>query len=620
MNFKITTGNFMRYGVSCDGDKAVFTFEAEKDDECSIVLNDIKNDRTYELAVPSEYALGSLRSVTVQGFRPDEYAYYYMINQKKVIDTYATKILGRDIWNDASRTKNDYEIVCGADCLPFDWGSDLAPEVSCDRMCIYKLHVRGFSMDMVSSKHPGTFAAVSDKVSYIKKMGFTTLLLMPVYEFEEMDIPAKNLLPEYVQWDKAKDDVIACDRESEPSGKVNFWGYVPGNYFAVKSSYASNPAEASVELKKLVKKLHKNGMECILEMYFPNNINHNMVLEALRYWVINFHVDGFRLIGDNLPITAIMQDGLLSRTKILYRDFDLSLIPDKQNYQNLYIDREEYMYPARMMLNHINCSMVQLLNQQRKQGEKTGFINYISSNNGFTLADIFMYNDRHNEDNGENNLDGPSANFSNNYGCEGPTRKKFIRDVRALKWRDAVMLLFLAQGTPMIMAGDEFCNSQAGNNNAYCQDNVVGWINWENSKSKKNNIKFLSNLINFRNEHPVIANPRPFKFSDYKALGYPDISYHGKNAWIGDSDLNKLCVGVMYCGDYCDENNDFVYIGYNFYSSREKLALPKLLKGKKWYVAADASLKDGFYTEPKECENQHYVDISPQSVCILVGK
>lgn len=145
-------------------------------------------------------------------------------------------------------------------------------------------------------------------------------------------------------------------------------------------------------------------MECIVEMYFPDRTDHNLILDALRYWVMSFHVDGFKLLGNRLPITAIVQDALLSRTKILYDGFDMSVVPQNRTYENLYIDKDEYQFAARMMLNHINCNMYELLNQQKKQGENVGFINYISSNNGFTLSDLFMYNDRHNEANGEKML------------------------------------------------------------------------------------------------------------------------------------------------------------------------------------------------------------------------
>ena len=185
-------------------------------------------------------------------------------------------------------------------------------------------------------------------------------------------------------------------------------------------------------------------------MFFPEDIDHNLVLEALHYWVREYHVDGFHLLGGNLPMTAIVQDNMLSRTKIFYTGFDANICTIQRKYKNLYVYKEEYMYPARRVLNHFNANMREFIDQQRKQGNKYGFVNFITSNNGFTLADLFMYNDRHNEANGEDNLDGNGWNFSNNYGVEGPTKKRYINKLRKLKWRNSMAMLFLAQGVPLV--------------------------------------------------------------------------------------------------------------------------------------------------------------------------
>ena len=270
----------------------------------------------------------------------------------------------------------------------------------------------------------------------------------------------------------------------------------------------------------------------------------------------------------------------------------------------------------------MNGGMRDFINQQRKQGTKIGYINYIASNNGFTLADLFMYNDKHNESNGEENLDGNQWNFSNNYGVEGPTRRHFVKTIRKLKWRNAMMMLFLAQGVPMIWEGDEIGNSQSGNNNAYCQDNNIGWVNWKNDKLIKEKLDFLKKLIDFRKNNPIIANAVPYKFNDYGAYGYPDLSYHGDNAWISDNELDRMCVGLMYCGEYSPDagKDDYVYIGYNFFSRKNILALPKL-KDRKWYLVADSSRQsEQFLEEIKEIEEQNSIIMNPQAICILVGK
>ena len=271
----------------------------------------------------------------------------------------------------------------------------------------------------------------------------------------------------------------------------------------------------------------------------------------------------------------------------------------------------------------MNGTMREFLNQQRKQGTNIGYINYISSNNGFTLADLFMYNDKHNESNGEENLDGNEWNFSNNYGVEGPTRKSFVKAIRKLKWRNSMMMLFLAQGVPMLWEGDEIGNSQEGNNNAYCQDNSIGWVNWKQDKIAKEKLDFLKKLIDFRKNHPILSNEVPFRFNDYGAFGYPDFSYHGDAAWISDSDLDRMCVGIMYCGEYAPESasDDYVYIGYNFFSRKSFLALPKLCKDRKWFLVADSSRQSQqFLDEMIELENQTEIELEPQEICILVGK
>ena len=623
MNFTVKEGNYTEMGVMQLEDQVIFTFEGEKEDTCCIVLVDRKTRETYRIEVSDTFCVGSLRSVAVSGVKPTDFYYYYEINGEKIIDPYATMIAGRENWNDKERFKNNYEILCGYSERMFDWKEDKAPELSKNELMIYKLHVRGFTKDLSSMrKSGGTFAGVKNRIEYLKNLGFTAIELMPVYEFEEMEIPVRTRLevPDYVKWEPAEDDIIQ-PVEEKVSDKVNYWGYGPGNYFAVKASYASKKEKAGVEFKELVYKLHQNGMECILEMFFPEHTNHNLILNVLRFWVREYHVDGFHLLGENLPITAIIQDSLLSRTKIFYTGFDESAVRTGRQYQPLYVYKEEYMYPARKLLNHMNGEVREFLNQQRKQGVNVGYVNFITSNNGFTLADLFMYNDKHNDDNGENNRDGNLWNFSNNYGVEGPTRRKYIKSLRGLKWRNAMMMLFLAQGVPMLWSGDEICNSQKGNNNAYCQDNDIGWLNWKNEKLHKSELDFLQKLIDFRKSHPIISQKEPFHFQDYRAIGVPDLSYHGENAWMAESELDNRSVGVMYSGEYERKGAETVYIGYNFFSARMKLALPKLSYKKKWYLIADTTIEaEPFMLEPKENESQKYVTMNPQAICILVGK
>lgn len=626
----IREGNYAKLGVMQQQEWTIFTFCGEKEDRCAVMLLDKNNGPVRKIEVPEEYCLGSLRSVAVKNLAVEEYVYYFEINGEKVMDPYARGIMGRHQWNDLSRIKQRYEI-CG-EFIPdtFDWGKDRTPEIPRAQMVMYKLHVRGFTMDSGTKSAPGTFRALMNRIPYLKKLGVTTIELMPVYEFEEFEFPKEpKKLPRYIHWKEENEDIIKPPGKQEREAlKLNYWGYKKGEYFAIKASYAANPDQAAAEFKALVKRLHENKIECVMEMYFPDDTNHNLILEALHFWVLEYHVDGFHLLGGNLPITAIVQDDLLSRTKIFYTGFDEWVINKQRKYKNLYVYKDEYMYPVRRLLNHQDGNLQDFADQQRKQGYHWGYVNFISSNNGFTLYDTFMYNEKHNEENGEKNKDGNVWNFSSNYGEEGPTRKKYINVIRRIKWRNSIVMLSMAQGVPLIWEGDEMCNSQQGNNNAYCQDNKTGWLNWKNEKSHRKEIQFFRQMLEFRKNHPIVANELPFRFADYRSLGCPDLSFHGENAWVMDSFHGRQCLGMMYCGGYACQDKDIkgmkngedVYVAYNFMLSMSALALPKLPKGRYWYLVIDtAEDKMPFLEEPRLFSGER-INIRPQAICVLISK
>ena len=622
MKINVKEGNYAKLGVQQQAGQVTFTFCGEKEDICFVVLVRKSDMNRVRVEVPESFCLGSLRSITIVDLDVTGYVYYYEINGIKQIDPCAQRIVGREIWNDESRKAKDYEVFCGFAKEDFDWKNDLAPEIPRDRMLLYKLHVRGFTMDADKQKYPGTFQALMNRIGYLEKLGITTVELMPVYEFEEMPIPVETKLPEYVKWEPDEEDMIQPESVQVQVGRLNYWGYGPGNYFAVKASYASNPEQADREYKTLIRRLHAHHMECIMEMYFPEDTNHNLIVDVLRYWVREYHVDGFHLLGESIPVTAIVQDNLLSRTKIMCEKYDPGVVCDGRKYMNLYVYKDEYMYPARKILNHLNGNMKEFIDQQRKQGSSLGYVNYITSNNGFTLADLFMYNDRHNEENGENNLDGNAWNYSNNYGIEGPTRKRYINSLRRLKWRNSMLMLMLAQGVPMLWAGDEIGNSQKGNNNAYCQDNAIGWVNWKNEKTHRKELVFLQKLVRFRKEHPIISNEMPFQFSDYHALGCPDLSFHGESAWILEPTVGRMCIGMLYCGAYTkgDKEAEDVYVAYNFFSAVSSLALPQLDKHKRWYLVMDSSNDSQPYLDEAVLMENSSITMMPQSICVLVGR
>ncbi|MBR4027275.1 MAG: glycogen operon protein GlgX [Lachnospiraceae bacterium] len=630
MSLIVKEGNYTTLGVTVAKNQITFTFEGEKEDNCCIVSVQKETEEKKVIEVPKEYCLGSLRSITISGISSQElqkYYYYYEINGKKVVDAYAKVISGREIWNDELRKEHKYKVYSSFLTDTFSWGNDKQPEIPKSQMVMYKLHVRGFTMaSKMADKIKGTFMGIKNKIPYLKDLGVTTIELMPMYEFEEMPIPEdiEACIPDYVKWQAEKEDLIQpiIVGEKEEEKKLNYWGYSEGNYFAVKASYASEPKKASIEFKKLIKSLHENNMECVMEMFFPHDTNCNLILDALRFWVREYHVDGFHILGTNLPLLAIAQDAILSRTKIFAEGFPYISNPNRK-YKNLYVYKEEYQYAVRKLLNHFQTDICEFVNQQKKQGDELGYINYISTTNGFTLTDLFMYNDKHNEANGENNSDGPEYNFSNNYGIEGPSRKRYINEIRRQRIRTAFMMLFFAQGIPLFMAGDEFGNSQKGNNNAYCQDNEIGWVDWSQFLRYKKEREFIKQLITFRKEHSVIANEKPYRFYDYRALGMPDLSYHGEYAWITQLDPGKKSVGMLYCGAYASKDQDIsdIYIAYNFYSEKVSLALPQLPAQKKWYLKMDSSLlQTPILEEVQEMEDQRSIEVESQTICLLIGK
>ena len=317
MNFTVKEGNYLALGAKVFKNQITFTFEGEKEDACRIILIHKETKEREYISVSDDFCMGSLRSVTVSGIQPQEYTYLYEINGKEVLDPYATVIVGREIWNDISRKEEKYKLSAGFEANTFSWGNDKNPEIPKSDMIMYKLHVRGFTMGLkTAGKGKGTFQAVKNKISYLKDLGVTTVELMPVYEFEEMPILKELEIPDYVKWLPEAEDMIQPVLVDKEEKKLNFWGYGMGNYFAVKASYASIPKKANAEFKQLVKALHENGMECVLEFFFPEDTNHNMIMDVLHYWVKEYHVDGFHVMGASLPVTSIVQDPILSRTKI----------------------------------------------------------------------------------------------------------------------------------------------------------------------------------------------------------------------------------------------------------------------------------------------------------------
>ena len=332
-------------------------------------------------------------------------------------------------------------------------------------MILYRLHVRGFTMHSSSKvKHPGTFLGIKEKIPYLKKLGINAVELMPCYEFDEI-IKDQNINP----FSRYRSATLKKELEQflDPDLKVklNYWGYqAKSYYFAPKHAYAYK--DSVKEMKQLIESLHKHGIDVILEMNFTQEVSQSLILDCLRYWVTQYGVDGFHLNDNVVSMDLIAHDPLLTDIKLLTHNVRTENRENQVTTRNQAIYNEDYQNTVRRYLKGDEGQVSAFAAAFKSNPIKCAKINYITNTNGFTLADLYSYDIKHNEDNGEDNRDGTEFNYSWNCGVEGKSRRKKVMTLRHKQTRNALVTLFLSQGTPLLLAGDEFGNSQNGNNNA----------------------------------------------------------------------------------------------------------------------------------------------------------
>ena len=270
----------------------------------------------------------------------------------------------------------------------------------------------------------------------------------------------------------------------------------------------------------------------------------------------------------------------------------------------------------RPFLKGDGCMLEKVQRRMRENPLKCGRINYFTNYNGFTMMDMVSYNDKHNEANGEDNRDGNPYNQSWNCGEEGPSKKRQVNALRSRQYKNAMSMLFLSQSTPLIFMGDEFGNSQKGNNNPYCQDNEITWLNWKDKEKHKELYQFTEKIIALRKAHPILHNRKELRLMDYYAYGYPDLSYHGAEAWLAAKGSNDRQIGMLYCGKYAKINkrfdDDFFYVALNMHWEPKELALPKLPKGMTWELCYTTG------SEPELCEM--VLKVPPRTVAVYQSK
>lgn len=561
-------GQPLPLGINISGDHVNFSVAVPEGERCWLLLYRAGEEEPKERYEMTE-AIGEVRFLALEGMDPADYEYNYMIGGEVTVDPYARGLAGRDIWG-KERDIQKHEVRGILKNGRYDWEGDEPLKLPFHSIVAYSLHVRGFTKHTSSGvEKKGTFSGVVEKLPYLKDLGINQIQCMPVYEFEE------------------------CGRFR------NYWGYGPAYYFAPKSAYAAS-GDGERELKDMVKACHKEGIEVVLEMPFTGDTSKQLMEECLRYYCLEYHIDGFLLNPYVAPMDAIHADPILKHTKILVHDTGF------QTVMRRFLKGDEGM---------VRDVMYWL----RHQSETKEILNMITGQTGFTLRDLVSYDGKHNEANGEQNQDGPDYNYSWNCGAEGPSRKKAVTELRKNQTRNAFFLLLLAQGTPCILAGDEFGNTQKGNNNVYCQDNPVGWLDWSGLEKHPELHDFVKELIAFRKKHPVFWPEKEMTGMTYSKKGVPDVSYHGENAWRVPLEVSSRQLGVYYSGtDRTGEGDEDCFVAYNMHWLEHTFALPALPRGKKWYRIA--STREGILDKAEPLDDQKFAEVKERTIMIFSGR
>lgn len=594
---KIARGNGLPLGVSKVGrNQWQFSVAMERGKKYNLLLfRTGERNAVYNLQLNKEYLVGGIYSVIIGWKDMDITEYCYQVDGERYLDPYARQLVGREMFG----KDNGAADSCVRGCL-VDHGKAISEPLYAPfhELILYRLHVRGYTMHESSKvKNRGTFKGLEEKIPYLKQLGVNGLVLMPCYEFDEQIEEAErgnNLRASFLDYTKP---ISEEQEQRQEFPKVNFWGYTRRNcYFAPKASFASNPKQPIGEMKHMIKKMHDNGISVFMEIYFADRTNQTLILDCLRYWVSEYAIDGFKINTEVVNSQLVANDPLLARTKLFatywntrdfYREYE------KVEEKRLAEYNDGFMVDCRRFLKSDEGQVNAFLGRIRKNPNQQAVVNYITNTDGFTLMDLVSYDVKHNNANGENGMDGTEYNYSWNCGWEGPTRKKQIAQLRLRQIKNALIFLMLSQGVPMLLAGDEFGNTQKGNNNAYCQDNEIGWVTWNKQVMNQRILAFTKKLIALRKAHPVFRPKDELRGMDYIACGCPDISFHGTKPWYPDLTNYSRVLGMMFCGKYAPlsirTSDKSYYLAYNMHWEEHKFELPVLPKNKKWKVILDTN-------------------------------
>ena len=681
--FKIRPGFFRMYGACVASNGVSFTINSHGATRCTLLLFKPQASKPYaRIPFPDSYRIGDTYSMLVFDIKPDEFEYAFsfdgpyepakglLFNEENVLlDPYSRAVTGQRKWGEKPEGGKDFEYRARVVKSSFDWGDIKQLEQPFEDLVIYETHVRGYTKDKSSGvSAPGTFAGLKDKIPYLKDLGINAVELMPIFEFDEMEsarvIDGVQL---YNYWGYntvsffAPNTSYAFNEEHNHEGDelkslikalkengievildVVFNHTAEGNEMGPCFSFKGIDNNVYYMLTPDAHYYNFSGCGNVMNCNHP--VVRSFIIDCLRHWVIEYRVDGFRfdlasILGRdqngapmaNPPILeSLAFDPVLGKMKLIAEAWDaggpyqVGSFPSWNRWaewngryrddMRSFLKGDDGM--AGNAITRITGSRG--LYSPESRGHKAS-VNFMTCHDGFTLYDLYSYNEKHNEKNGWNNTDGDNNGHSWNCGAEGETDDPNVNGLRRRLIKNAFAALLCSRGPAMFFAGDEFCNTQFGNNNAYCQDNIISWLDWSRLEEFKEIHDFVRHMIQFRKEHPILR-----KMTKPSSCQFPEISVHNGTPFNASTDYKTKLIGIMYAGrNEEDTEDDIVFYCMNAYWEPLVMQLPVLPNGKHWHVDTNTNVEyfDGEdFTAKTELLGVNTIRVPARTTIILVAE
>lgn len=681
--FKIRPGFFRMYGACVASNGVSFTINSHGATRCTLLLFKPQAPKPYaRIPFPDSYRIGDTYSMLVYDIKPDEFEYAFsfdgpyepakglLFNEENVLlDPYSRAVTGQRKWGEKPEGGKDFEYRARVVKSSFDWGNIKQLEQPFEDLVIYETHVRGYTKDKSSGvSAPGTFAGLKDKIPYLKDLGINAVELMPIFEFDEMESArVVDGVQLYNYWGYntvsffAPNTSYAFNEEHNHEGDelkslikalkengievildVVFNHTAEGNEMGPCFSFKGIDNNVYYMLTPDAHYYNFSGCGNVMNCNHP--VVRSFIIDCLRHWVIEYRVDGFRfdlasILGRdqngapmaNPPILeSLAFDPVLGKMKLIAEAWDAGGLYQVGSFPSWNRWAEwngRYRDDMRSFLkgddgmagNAITrITGSRDLYSPESRGHKAS-VNFMTCHDGFTLYDLYSYNEKHNEKNGWNNTDGDNNGHSWNCGAEGETNDPNVNGLRRRLIKNAFAALLCSRGPAMFFAGDEFCNTQFGNNNAYCQDNIISWLDWSRLEEFKEIHDFVRHMIQFRKEHPILR-----KMTKPSSCQFPEISVHNGTPFNASTDYKTKLIGIMYAGrNEEDTEDDIVFYCMNAYWEPLVMQLPVLPNGKHWHVDTNTNAEyfDGEdFTAKTELLGVNTIRVPARTTIILVAE